>query len=281
MERLPEFVNCVLIDRTSNKRQSHLPHVHNGFLELFYVCSGEGQYMVNNRSYPIRSGDIVICNAGVIHGEEPDLVTEIYSYSVALSNIQLNDLPPNSLIGEEENPVISCGNLSSLVEHMMHLLHLLSFDTKNLKETCDYLAGSMYSLTAALVASRARHESVLVKESPSALARRARHYLNAHYFESLTLHDIAERLHVNEYYLSHVFKNEYGIPPMKYVIKRRIGEAQDLLMHKTTPVAEIADSLGYSSVCHFNSMFKKYVGMSPGQYRKSFQIIDNIEEGSE
>ena len=281
MKEVPEFINCVLIDRKNNKKKSHLPHAHDDFLELFYVCSGEGQYMVNNRSYPIKSGDIVICNAGIIHGEEPDLVTEIYSYSVALSNIQLNDLPPNSLIGEDENPVVSCGNLSSFVEQLMHLLYLLSFDTKNLKESCDYLASSMYSLTTALLASRARHESVLVKESPSALARRARHYLNAHYFEPLTLHDIAERLHVNEYYLSHVFKNEYGIPPMKYVIKRRIGEAQDLLMHKNMPVAEIADSLGYSSVCHFNSMFKKYVGMSPGQYRKSFQTADDAEELSD
>jgi AraC-like DNA-binding protein len=278
MKDIPEFINCVLIDRKSNKKQSHLPHVHNDFLELFYVCSGEGQYMVNNRSYTIKAGDIVICNAGVIHGEEPELVKQIYSYSIALSNIKLNKLPPNTLTGEDENPVISCGNLSTLVEQLMHLLHLLSLDPEHLKETCDYLAGSMYSLTTALLESRARHETALIKETPSALARRARHYLNAHYFEPLTLHEIAERLNVNEYYLSHVFKEEYGIPPMKYVIKRRIGEAQDLLMHKSMPVAEIADSLGYSSVCHFNSMFKKYVGMSPGQYRKSFRHDDEPDE---
>ena len=58
--RLPEFVNCILIDRAHNNRQSHLPHVHENELELFYVYAGDGQYMVDNRYYPIREGDIVM-----------------------------------------------------------------------------------------------------------------------------------------------------------------------------------------------------------------------------
>lgn len=55
-EQLPEFVNCILIDRVNNNKQSHLPHTHHNELELFYVYTGEGQYMVDNRLYPIRGG---------------------------------------------------------------------------------------------------------------------------------------------------------------------------------------------------------------------------------
>ena len=78
------FFNCISIDRNYNNQQSILPHMHDNRLELFYVCSGQGQYMVDNRYYPIGEGDIVICNQGVLHGEEPDQVRQIRSYSVAI-----------------------------------------------------------------------------------------------------------------------------------------------------------------------------------------------------
>ena len=55
------------------------------------------------------------------------------------------------------------------------------------------------------------------------------------------------------------------------MIKRRIGEMQDMLMHTVTPIAEIADMLGFSSICHFNAMFKKYTGTPPGKFRQSFR----------
>ena len=79
-KRSGSFVNCVAIDRNDNNRQSILPHIHENRLELFYVCSGQGQYMVDNRYYPIGEGDIVICNQGVLHGEEPEQVRQIRSW---------------------------------------------------------------------------------------------------------------------------------------------------------------------------------------------------------
>ncbi len=97
-KRSGSFVNCVAIDRNDNNRQSILPHIHENRLELFYVCSGNGQYMVDNRYYPIGKGDIVICNQGVLHGEEPEQVRQIRSYSVALTGVQVEGLPPNCLI---------------------------------------------------------------------------------------------------------------------------------------------------------------------------------------
>lgn len=41
-------------------------------------------------------------------------------------------------------------------------------------------------------------------------------------------------------------------------------------MHTVTPIAEIADMLGFSSIYHFNAMFKKYTGTPPGKFRQSF-----------
>ena len=70
------------------------------------------------------------------------------------------------------------------------------------------------------------------------------------------------------------------MPPMQYVMKRRIGEAQGFLMNTSIPIAEIADTLGFSSICHFNTMFKKYTGTPPGKFRQSFkQSITHSEKG--
>lgn len=277
-EQLPEFVNCILIDRVNNNKQSHLPHTHHNELELFYVYTGEGQYMVDNRLYPIRGGDIVICNAGVLHGEEPALVREIHSYSVAMTNVQVEGLPANCLIDNKTNPVVSCGQLSGQVGALMQMMYLLSADPAHLKDLCSSLACSMLLLTQALLRSRARNEAIIEEQAPSVLAHRVRHYLDEHHSEPLTLRIVADRLRVSEYYLAHVFKQEFGVPPMQYVMKRRIGEAQELLMNTSLPIAEVADRLGYSSVCHFNAMFKKNVGMPPGKFRRSFQ---SEEDGPE
>lgn len=146
-KRSGSFVNCVAIDRNDNNRQSILPHIHENRLELFYVCSGNGQYMVDNRYYPIGKGDIVICNQGVLHGEEPEQVRQIRSYSVALTGVQVEGLPPNCLIAAGEYPVVSCGQLAAQVGETMRLLYLLSADTDNLGAVCSSLAEAMLNLT--------------------------------------------------------------------------------------------------------------------------------------
>ena len=229
----------------------------------------------------IRSGegDIVICNQGVLHGEEPEQVRQIRSYSVALTGVQVEGLPPNCLIAAGEYPVVSCGQLAAQVGETMRLLYLLSADTDNPGAVCSSLAEAMLNLTDALLCSRVQQRENDGSQIPSVLAHRVRRFLDSHHREPITLRMVAEQLRVSEYYLAHVFKQEFGVPPMQYVMKRRIGEAQGILMHTETPIAEIADTLGFSSICHFNAMFKKYTGTPPGRFRQSFrQSMTHTEE---
>lgn len=204
---------------------------------------------------------------------------QIRSYSVALTGVQVEGLPPNCLIAAGEYPVVSCGQLAAQVEETMRLLYLLSADTDNLGAVCSSLAEAMLNLTDALLCSRVQQRENDGSQIPSVLAHRVRRFLDSHHREPITLRMVAEQLRVSEYYLAHVFKQEFGVPPMQYVMKRRIGEAQGILMHTETPIAEIADTLGFSSICHFNAMFKKYTGTPPGRFRQSFrQSMTHTEE---
>lgn len=273
-DHIPQFHISHFINEEHSNRHSRLPHIHDDFLELFYVYGGTGRYMVDGHSYDIREGDIVICNAGVLHGENPSDPRQVRSYSVGISHVALLGLKDNTLCEPDVCPVLSCGLLQQQVGEMFRLIYLLSNDTKTLGETCTALSISLLLLTYELLQSRERNTVIHTRTSASATADRVRRYLDKHYREALTLEQISRDLHINAYYLSHTFKNEFGVPPIQYAMKRRIGEAQGLLMDTDIPIGDIADSLGFSSTCHLNTMFNKYVGIPPGKYRQSFKHME-------
>ena len=57
---------------------------------------------------------------------------------------------------------------------------------------------------------------------------------------------------------------------MQYIIRRRIGEAQNLLITTRRSITDIALSCGYNNSNYFQSVFKRLVGMTPGQYRRDW-----------
>ena len=95
-------------------------------------------------------------------------------------------------------------------------------------------------------------------------------YLNEHYAENLSLDKISEHFFISKSNLSHYFKRETGLSPIQYIMQRRIGEAQSLLVETSQPIQEIEFRLGFNDSAHFSKMFKKYVGVTPNEYRKHF-----------
>ena len=89
--------------------------------------------------------------------------------------------------------------------------------------------------------------------------------------ETLRMSDLIERFHVSGSFLSHEFRKETGLSPKQYIVLRRIGEAQSLLENTNQSIGEIEAELGFSSGVHFSATFKKYVGMSPREYRKYYR----------
>ncbi len=68
---------------------------------------------------------------------------------------------------------------------------------------------------------------------------------------------------------------------MHYIVRRRIGEAQLLLVFTKKSITEIASEVGFDNLSHFNVQFKKYVGLSPLAYRKRNILPDPDEEEDE
>ena len=103
------------------------------------------------------------------------------------------------------------------------------------------------------------------------LTARIKQYIDTRYDETLTLETISEALHVNMYYMAHVFKDTTGYSLMQYITRRRLGEAQRLLITTDYSITQIGNMVGYGNPSHFNTVFTKYIGVAPGKFRHSYR----------
>jgi YesN/AraC family two-component response regulator len=99
------------------------------------------------------------------------------------------------------------------------------------------------------------------------LALQAANYIWEHSEQKFSLSEIAGMLYVNSNYLARVFKHETGHTLLWYHNAVRCENAKKLLMETSLSVAEIGTSVGYVSPAHFSHQFKKYVGLSPSDWR--------------
>lgn len=96
-------------------------------------------------------------------------------------------------------------------------------------------------------------------------------YMTHHYMDKeITISLVAGMLDLCEVHFRRLFKEVYSISPVKYLNILRIERAKDLLKVKGTPISEIAELVGYSSVYYFSSIFKKETDETPTQYRNRF-----------
>jgi two-component system, response regulator YesN len=99
------------------------------------------------------------------------------------------------------------------------------------------------------------------------------------YQEDLTLKAIAERLHLNVMYVGQIFKKETNKSFSQYLNHYRIKLAQNLLLHSELNINEISEKIGYMSPGYFYKNFKKYCGISPKEFRESYQqLFQPIDE---
>jgi two-component system response regulator YesN len=109
----------------------------------------------------------------------------------------------------------------------------------------------------------------LVKERDQTIVSRIMGYIRKHYQNpALKIQDIAGEVHFSTAYLSYLFKKELKKNIWDYVTELRIEEARHLLSTTDKKRYEIAYEVGYESPEHFSRMFKRYVGVSPADYRK-------------
>ena len=131
-------------------------------------------------------------------------------------------------------------------------------------------ASAFFDILHALSAAANLADRLEVRQSPlSPHVQRAVEFVKNHYGEPLSVSGMADALGLSREHLSALFREEYGIPPVRFIREYRLYTAATLLLTTRYPVAEIAAMTGFSDYNYFSNQFSRRYGMSPSRYRQS------------
>ena len=100
----------------------------------------------------------------------------------------------------------------------------------------------------------------------AAALQRALHYIDAHLSQPLRVTELAEVACVSRFHLVRLFRTGTGASPLRYLRRRRIERARQLLPAGDQPMSRLAQHLGFFDQSHFVRSFRAETGCSPGQY---------------
>ncbi len=139
-----------------------------------------------------------------------------------------------------------------------HATNMLGTMT-TLQETLDFLSMQFESFANAVHSTSAGDDTIL----------RIQQYIRANCGTTLKLEEIGPLFGYNSSYLGKLFRTKTDCSFNEFVDRVRIDEAKRLLESSSMKVYEIAQRLGYRDVDYFHKKFRKYVGLTPNEYRRS------------
>lgn len=245
-------------------------HKHDDRLELNFILSGNGTQVIDGELCNVQAGDVLIHNGGVLHDESLMLYSKLKAWCIAVKNLKLPARPVNELVPKNFRPRIPCQAVADQLAQLYPLVHHYA-QQKDGYQIANSLARAVVLIVYKVIRSTALDET----KEKIFIVERVRNYIEEHYAEDLTLAELNGLVHANEYYLSHVFKKATGYSPQQYILRRRIGKAQCLLIYTSLPLTEISARVGYEDSNYFSRAFKKIIGMSPRLYRQKWREMSS------
>lgn len=112
---------------------------------------------------------------------------------------------------------------------------------------------------------RAHDQEVRGLDSSREALLMAKRWIEAHVTESITLDQLAEQTALSKYHLVRLFRETFGVPPMKYHCRLRMEYARRLLTLQHLSIREVAGRLGYTSQTAFPRAYRRELGISPSE----------------
>jgi AraC-like DNA-binding protein len=241
---------------------------HHDFLTIIYLLSGSCIYKINDVSYKVKKGDILLINPGVHHSKIMPPGGESIEFHAGFENIKINNLKPNHIIEDGASPILNSSNYET---------ELFKCCNDIIQEQCRNDIGSeliLKSLGMKLLAIliKAIYESHCSKAKgclnvdiydKTTIVNTIIEFIDENYMKDLSLDIISQTMYLSPAYISKIFKEETGESPINHLIKVRLSKAEDYLKDGSYSIKEIANFVGYQDAYHFSKLFKKYYGYPP------------------
>lgn len=246
-------------------------HTHN-CSELFYVIEGQGQFLIENQTYPVSAYDLVIVNPNVYHTEVSLNASPLKYIVLGVEGLEL------AAVDEEDNTNFCIINFKNHRENILLCLQNMLSEIEKKHTGYEIVCQDLMEILIVLLGRQTNFSTILapVSKKTSRLCGSTKRYIDTHYQENITLDQLAEVSHVSKYHLAHAFTEEYGISPINYLISKRISEAEHLLKTTDFSLSLISNTTGFSSSSYFAQIFRKQKGMSPTEFRKLSRKEPNL-----
>ena len=248
--------------------------------EIYYFHEGACSFLIGERIYELEPGDLIIMHGMTLHcanaAMDQPYIRSVCHFQVGYVQEMLR-IPGGADILE---PFTRLKNARLRLQPWQQAEAerlLLRMHECNIPQ--DKLAYVQYHLAFLELLTRiCRWCETLLAEPPAASSERLQHvqdmitYVEQHYMEDLHLEDLERELHLNRQYLSKLFKRVTGVTIFHYLFERRINQSCILMaMYQSSTLTEISYRVGFKHPAHFTRVFKRYVGVTPEQYRKQLE----------
>lgn len=253
------------LEQISNQRHSH------SCFELCIIISGKGFFIYDEASYAIKEGDIIIADPYVMHeiqSNDQNGLKLLYIFIEIASN------DTNMAARSHEDLII--GNFmaghSIIASSQKHLLSYLMFvenynapKKKLLYGTHNALKYLVFDCLMALSESRPAAEDKKIAQNT---IETCLDYIDSNLHKRIRVMDIARHACTSQRNLEYIFNKHFNTTVIDYVNEKKIRLACHYI-EMYFGISDTAYMVGISNSSQFSKLFKKYIGMSPKEYRQT------------
>ena len=230
----------------------------------FTVISGSGTLIYDGKKYDLKKGDMVFidCRKPYSHTTDSNLwsLRWCHFYGPTLSFVYEKYVERGGQpTFQPEEPAPFLSTLDSLYKLASGSDYIRDMRiNEELNRLCTLLMEQSWHPEEATTAPK-KMSVVEVKE-----------YLEQHYAEKITLDELSTHFFINKYYLTRVFKEQFGQSITAYLTSLRITHAKQLLRFSEKSVEEIGLECGLGALHYFSRVFKEVEGVAPSIYRSQW-----------
>ena len=247
-------------------------HYHD-YYELYYLDAGERYHIVNDRLLKVQAGDCIIFPPHTMHMSYGDK-------DVPFSRAVLYFTPDMVMSDRLQEQLMAASTVFRPDEQQWRALRRIIYHMLEENDaSAEYRDEEMIALLNQVLIQILRTGQV-----SAGVERRNRitgviHYIHQNYAHEITLSELSAEFYVSSYYLCREFKKSTGRTIVEYIQGTRIMNAKRLFMETDKNVSEVAAETGFSSLTHFNRVYKSLEGENPSEYRNKCRELHNESRG--
>lgn len=238
---------------------------------FFTVLSGEGTLEYGGETFLLKKGDcaFVDCRRDYAHscGEALWRLKWVHFYGPNMGGIY------GKYVERGGRPILTPAD-SSTCEKLINEIYGIASSDSNIKDMQIFekltslltlvMGQSLGPTENAGSEDRIQQKNAVKRQNLQAV----KEYLDGHYASRITLDMLSERFFINKFYLTRIFKEQFGESVTGYLLQVRITQAKQRLRFTNQSIEEIAHECGMHDANYFSRVFKKVEGVSPGEFRR-------------